>query len=78
MYNSDVCSHRVSDQVHELYAVEQCELYQNDEIRPLLEQLINKAYRFRSLCPQQADIDVSFTEDFYLPRNYLDLTVDTV
>ncbi|KAK3740983.1 hypothetical protein RRG08_005674 [Elysia crispata] len=65
-------------QVHELYAVEQCELYQNEEIRPLLEQLINKAYRFRSLCPQQAEIDVSFTDDFYLPRNYLDLTVDTV
>ncbi|GFN82280.1 BTB/POZ domain-containing protein 17-like isoform x2 [Plakobranchus ocellatus] len=65
-------------QVHELYAVEQCDLYQNEEIRPLLEQLINKAYRFRSLCPQQAEIDVSFTDDFYLPRNYLDLTVDTV
>ncbi|GFR79662.1 BTB/POZ domain-containing protein 17-like isoform X2 [Elysia marginata] len=65
-------------QVHELYAVEQCELYQNEEIRPLLEQLINKAYRFRSLCPQQTEIDVSFTDDFYLPRNYLDLTVDTV
>lgn len=65
-------------QVHELYAVEQCKLYQNDEIRPLLEQLINKAYRFRSLCPQQTEIDVSFIDDFYLPRNYLDLTVDTV
>ncbi|XP_012945065.1 BTB/POZ domain-containing protein 17 isoform X2 [Aplysia californica] len=65
-------------QVPQLYNVENSEVYKNQELQPLLDRLINKAYRFRSLCPQQADIDVSFTEDFYLPRNYIDLSVDTV
>ncbi|CAG5118205.1 unnamed protein product [Candidula unifasciata] len=65
-------------QVHELYEVEQCEMFRHEELGPLLDHLINRAYRFRSLCPQQAEIGVSFAEDFYRPRNYLDLSVDTV
>ncbi|BFZ15141.1 hypothetical protein BsWGS_18180 [Bradybaena similaris] len=65
-------------QVHELYEVEQCEMFRHEELGVLLDHLINKAYRFRSLCPQQTEIGVSFAEDFYRPRNYLDLSVDTV
>jgi hypothetical protein len=65
-------------QVHELFEVEQCEMYKHNELGAILDQLINKAYRFRSLCPQQSEIPVSFTDDFYLPRNYTDLAVDNV
>ncbi|CAG5115101.1 unnamed protein product [Candidula unifasciata] len=65
-------------QVHELFAVEQCDLYRNEELGVILDQLINKAYRFRSLCPQQSEIGISFADSFYLPRNYIDLSVDTV
>ncbi|KAK6975292.1 BTB/POZ domain-containing protein 17-like isoform X1 [Biomphalaria glabrata] len=65
-------------QVKELISVEKSDLYQDKELKPLLKKLINKAYRFRALCPHQTDIDVSFAQDFYLPRNYLDLAVDNV
>lgn len=65
-------------QVKELVAIEKSEMYQGKELKPLFKKLINKAYRFRALCPHQTDIDVSFAQDFYLPRNYLDLAVDNV
>uniref|UniRef100_A0A0B6ZN58 BTB domain-containing protein n=1 Tax=Arion vulgaris TaxID=1028688 RepID=A0A0B6ZN58_9EUPU len=65
-------------QVHELYAIEQCEMYKHEDLSVILDRLINKAYRFRSLCSHKAEVNVSFTDDFYLPRNYLDLSVDNV
>ncbi|KAK6172727.1 hypothetical protein SNE40_016330 [Patella caerulea] len=46
--------------------------------REVLLDLVSKAYRFRSLCPSQLDLEVSFKDMCYLPRNYITLTVDTV
>ncbi|XP_059147382.1 BTB/POZ domain-containing protein 17-like isoform X2 [Physella acuta] len=65
-------------QVKELVFVEKGDMYNDKELRHLLKKLINKAYRFRALCPHQSEIDVSFDQDFYLPRNYTDLAVDNV
>ncbi|ESO93668.1 hypothetical protein LOTGIDRAFT_228487 [Lottia gigantea] len=67
-------------QVSQLYEIEK--LAKEDEnyatFRELLLELISKAYRFRSLCPSQAELEVSFNQPFYLPRNYMSLTVDNV
>ncbi|KAK6975290.1 BTB/POZ domain-containing protein 17 [Biomphalaria glabrata] len=64
--------------VKELISVEKSELYQDKELKPLLKKLVYKAYRFRALCPHQTGIDVSFAQDFYLPRNYIDLAIVNV
>ena len=64
--------------VNELYMVEKCPLSSNPECSDLLSSLIGRAYRFRSLCPSQAQLNVSFEEDFYMPRDYSGLTVDNV
>uniref|UniRef100_A0A2C9JYI0 BTB domain-containing protein n=1 Tax=Biomphalaria glabrata TaxID=6526 RepID=A0A2C9JYI0_BIOGL len=62
-------------QVKELISIEKSDLYQDKELKPLLKKLISKAYRFRILCPHQTDVEISFAQDFYLPRNYLDLAI---
>ncbi|KAK7097930.1 BTB/POZ domain-containing protein 17-like isoform X1 [Littorina saxatilis] len=64
--------------VQQVYKVETGELAQKDGSKDLIEKLLHKAYRFRSLCPFQADLNITFNEEFYRPRNYKDLTVDTV
>ncbi|KAH3843465.1 BTB/POZ domain-containing protein 17-like isoform X2 [Dreissena polymorpha] len=64
--------------VSQLYTIEQSRLFEMDETTPVLKDLVNKAYRFRSLCPTQTSLDVSFDVDFYKPRNYMDLAVDSV
>ena len=64
--------------IAQIYQVESSDLYGVDELRPLLHELLNKAYRFRALCPTQKDTGVTFTDAYYLPRDYKDLTVDTV
>lgn len=46
--------------------------------KELVHKLLNLAYRFRSLCPSQTELNLSFNDGFYRPRNYKDLTVDTV
>jgi hypothetical protein len=58
--------------------VETGELLQQEGSKDLMERLLNLAYRFRSLCPFQGELGISFNEEFYRPRNYTDLTVDTV
>uniref|UniRef100_A0A2C9JN29 BTB domain-containing protein n=1 Tax=Biomphalaria glabrata TaxID=6526 RepID=A0A2C9JN29_BIOGL len=63
-------------QIKELILIERSDLYKDKELQLLLKKLIRKAYRFRAICPHQTDLGVSFTQDFYLPRNYLDLAVD--
>lgn len=64
--------------VQQLYQVETGELTRHDSSKDLIEKLLNQAYRFLSLCPFQSDLNISFNEEFYRPRNYKDLTVDTV
>jgi len=64
--------------VYQLYQVEQGELARRPEIQPILQPLLAKAYRFRALCPSQAQLGVSFSEEFYMPRDYMELTVDNV
>ncbi|XP_076446270.1 BTB/POZ domain-containing protein 17-like isoform X2 [Babylonia areolata] len=64
--------------VQQLYKVETGDLATKEGSKDLIEKLLNQAYRFRSLCPFQADLNISFNEEFYKPRNYKDLTVDTV
>lgn len=64
--------------VCQLYAIEQSDMFQMEETACVLKELVNKAYRYRSLCPTQAALDVSFNGPFYKPRNYMDLAVDSV
>nr|KAG5701777.1 hypothetical protein BaRGS_000767 [Batillaria attramentaria] len=64
--------------VQQLYKVETGDLAQHDCSKHQIEKLLNLAYRFRSLCPFQGELNISFNEQFYRPRNYKDLTVDTV
>lgn len=64
--------------VCQLYAVEQSDLFQMEETSTVTRELVNKAYRFRSLCPTQSSLEVSFDQPFYKPRNYMDLAVDSV
>ena len=64
--------------VPQIFQLEKSELASNPECGELLHELLSKAYRFRSLCPIQGSLGVSFNEPFYLPRDYVDLIVDTV
>jgi len=64
--------------VPQLHQLEKTELADRPECRELLHELISRAYRFRALCPVQAQLAVSFNEPFYHPRDYVDLIVDTV
>ena len=64
--------------VSQLYGIEEGELASNTHTKDLLHELLNQAYRFRALCPSQAEINVNFTDPFYIPRDYTDLTVDNV
>lgn len=64
--------------VQQLYKVETGKLAKLAGSSNLIEKLLNQAYRFRALCPIQAELNISFNEEFYRPRNYKDLTVDTV
>ena len=64
--------------VSQLYQVEQSELSSMSEVKDLIHELLSRAYRFRSLCPEQQNLDVTFSKPFYLPRDYIDLTVDNV
>lgn len=65
-------------QVAQLFTMEQSELYTRPECRDLLYNLVSQAYRFRALCPSQAQLGISFSESCYCPRDYVDLTVDNV
>jgi len=64
--------------VPQLYQLEKTELAEGVECRDLLHALLSKAYRFRSLCPGQAQLAVTFNDPFYQPRDYVDLIVDSV
>lgn len=64
--------------VSQLYTIEMSDFFELSEVKSVLKELVNKAYRYRSLCPTQATLDVSFDEQFYKPRNYMDLAVDSV
>lgn len=65
-------------QVNQLYEIESSEFFNMPETKELMKELIGKAYRFRSLCPSQDKLEVSFDDQFYKPRNYMDLAVDSV
>ena len=58
--------------------VETGDLASKEGSKDLIEKLLNQAYRFRSLCPFQTELSITFNEEFYRPRNYKDLMVDTV
>ncbi|KAK3099700.1 hypothetical protein FSP39_008225 [Pinctada imbricata] len=64
--------------VSQLYEIEKSDVLEREECRDLINTLVGKAYRYRSLCPNQTELDIQFPEAFYLPRNYTDLAVDTV
>lgn len=64
--------------VSQLYRIESSDFFALPEVNTILKDLVNKAYRFRSLCPNQSTLDVTFDSDFYKPRNYMDLAVDSV
>lgn len=64
--------------VGQLYTIEQSEFFSLPEVTGVMKELVNKAYRFRSLCPTQSTLDVTFDDPFYKPRNFLDLAVDSV
>ncbi|XP_076467434.1 BTB/POZ domain-containing protein 17-like isoform X2 [Babylonia areolata] len=64
--------------VQQLYKVETGTLASKEGSREEIAKLLNEAYRFRSLCPFQTELNLLFRDDFYRPRNYKDLTVDTV
>ena len=64
--------------VHQLYEIENSDFAKMYECQELVKDLISKAYRFRSLCPTQLSLQVSFDDPFYKPRNYLYTVVDTL
>jgi BTB/POZ domain-containing protein 17 len=64
--------------VPQLYQLEKSELAAHVDCKDLFHELLSRAYRFRALCPIQSSLGVSFNEPFYLPRDYVDLIVDTV
>ena len=64
--------------VPQLYQLENSELASSPECRDLLHELLSQAYRFRALCPSQMHLAISFSDSFYLPRDYTDLSVDNV
>ncbi len=65
-------------QASQLYHLEQNDLSARPECQDLIKSLLSQAYRFRALCPHQHELEVSFDEAYYLPRDYVDLTVDNV
>ncbi|KAJ8298019.1 hypothetical protein KUTeg_024550 [Tegillarca granosa] len=64
--------------VSQLYEIESSEDFEREEFSDILPSLVSKAYRFRSLCPSQEQLQIWFSDMFYNPRNYTDLVVDTV
>ncbi|XP_013397510.1 BTB/POZ domain-containing protein 17-like isoform X1 [Lingula anatina] len=64
--------------VRDLFEVETSALASHEECKDLLKDLLGRAYRFRSLCPSQSTLGVSFADIFYMPRDYIDLQVDKV
>lgn len=64
--------------VSQLYAIEQCDLWNCSSTRELMHSLVARAYRFRSLSPSQRELTLSFAEPFFTPRDYVQLTVDTL
>ncbi|XP_061170226.1 BTB/POZ domain-containing protein 17-like isoform X2 [Saccostrea echinata] len=64
--------------VSQLYEIENSAISEKEECKALILALVGKAYRFRSLCPTQVELNISFSDPFYMPRNYTDLAVDTV
>ncbi|XP_045202761.2 BTB/POZ domain-containing protein 17-like [Mercenaria mercenaria] len=64
--------------VSQLYNIELSDFFELPEVNCILKELVNKAYRYRSLCPTQVKLDVTFDGPFYKPRNYMDLAVDSV
>ncbi|KAL4230862.1 BTB/POZ domain-containing protein 17 [Mactra antiquata] len=64
--------------VAQLYTIEQSEFSSLPDVTNVMKELVNKAYRFRSLCPTQSTLEVTFDNQFYKPRNFLDLAVDSV
>lgn len=64
--------------VQQLFQIEKSEIMDEEDCKDVVHELVSKAYRFRSLCPSQGELDIMFNDPFYMPRNYLDLVVDTV
>ena len=68
--------------VQQLYDVETdvgAEFLSMPEVAPLLAELVARAYRFRSLCPARNQLGIEdFKNNFYQPRDYLDLCVDSI
>ena len=66
--------------VYELYKLEADEdISQTPSINKILSPLLSKAYRFRALCERQASLGVEFADDdFYMPRDYLQLSFENV
>ena len=64
--------------VSQLHSIETSEFFPMEETKEIMKELIGKAYRYRSLCPSQRTLEVSFDEPFYKPRNYMVLAVDSV
>uniref|UniRef100_A0A2C9JE41 BTB domain-containing protein n=1 Tax=Biomphalaria glabrata TaxID=6526 RepID=A0A2C9JE41_BIOGL len=64
-------------QKNELLLVEENSLYQDEKVKPLLDKQIQKAYRFRTLCSVPTE-RVLFTDEFYLPRIYLNNILGTI
>jgi len=62
----------------ELYCLEQSDLVKQSACSACMAALLSAAYRYRALCLTQASLGVSFNQACYLPRDYTDLTVDTV
>ena len=68
--------------VQQLYDIETdagAEFLTIPEVAPLLGELVARAYRFRALCPRRDQLGIEeFKENFYQPRDYLDLCVDSI
>ena len=66
--------------VYELYELEADEeIAKTPTINKILAPLLSKAYRFRALCERQAALGVEFaTDEFYMPRDYLQLSFENV
>ena len=64
--------------VSQLYSIEQSPFFDMEETAGVIKELVSKAYRYRSLCPTQSALEVTFDSEFYRPRNYMDLAVDSV
>ena len=64
--------------VSQLYQIEKSNLYDMPECSKVLSELASRAYRFRAVCPTQTHLGVCFDDEFYFPRDYTYLVVDTV